>query len=76
MKEGNLKCMDLVENLTKTKSKHIKMMKDEIFEEFVYTGDLNQLFADLVTHKLDDILIEEPSLDEIFIHYYERKEKK
>ena len=76
MKEGNLQCVDLVENLTKTNAKHIKLIKDGVFEEFVYNGDLNTLFTDLINYKIDDIWIEEPSLDEIFIHYYERGEQK
>jgi ABC-2 type transport system ATP-binding protein len=38
--------------------------------QFMYSGDINKLFATLRSRKLTDMTIEEPSLEEIFIHYY------
>lgn len=70
MKEGKLQCVDLVENLTKTSAKRIKMIRDGKKEDFLFQGDLNSLANELVGHNIDDILIEEPSLDEIFMHFY------
>lgn len=75
MKEGRLQCVDQVENLTKSNAKHIRLTKDGIVEEFVFKGDLNRLFESFAGHDIQDILIEEPSLDEIFLHYYEKKEE-
>ena len=74
MKEGRLQCVDTVEKLTKTHAKHIHMVRDGVEEDFVYKGDLNKLSDLLVGHEISDILIEEPSLDEIFMHFYESGE--
>ena len=37
---------------------------------FVYQGDINALFKQIAGLPIDDALIEEPSLEEIFLHYY------
>jgi ABC-2 type transport system ATP-binding protein len=37
---------------------------------FLFKGDVNILLDSLRQHQLLDILIEEPSLEEIFMHYY------
>ncbi len=70
MKEGKLQCVDSVENLTKTNAKRIKMTRDGKKEDFLFQGDLNNLVNELIGHDIEDILIEEPSLDEIFMHFY------
>ncbi|MDD6811410.1 MAG: ABC transporter ATP-binding protein [Lachnospiraceae bacterium] len=71
IKEGKLLCVDTVENLTRTNAKRIRMIKDGVEEDFVYKGNLNELFAGFAGHDIEDIVIEEPELDEIFMHYYE-----
>ncbi len=71
IREGELICTDTVENLTKTSAKRIHMIKDGVEENFVYKGNLNELFAGFAGHDIEDIVIEEPELDEIFIHYYQ-----
>lgn len=71
IREGELICTDTVENLTKTNTKRIHMIKDGVEENFVYKGNLNELFAGFAGHDIEDIVIEEPELDEIFIHYYQ-----
>lgn len=73
IRQGRLICTDTVENLTRTSAKRIRMVKDGVAEEFVYKGNLNQLFAGFAGHDISDIVIEEPELDEIFIHYYEEE---
>lgn len=70
MKEGRLQCVDAVSNLTKTNAKRIKIVRDGKYEEFLFEKDLNELANELVDHDIKDILIEEPSLDEIFMHFY------
>ena len=71
MKEGKLQRVDAVANITKTNAKRIQMVKDGQREDFLYEGDLNALFRELAAHDISDILIQEPSLDEIFMHYYQ-----
>lgn len=70
IREGQLICTDKVENLTKNHGKHIKVTKDGKYEEFTYKGDLNQLFAELAAHDIQDIVIEEPDIEDIFMSYY------
>lgn len=74
IKDGSLICTDSVENLTHTTSKHVKVVKDGKEEDFVYNGSLNSLLETFHNHDITDLLIEEPSLDEIFMHYYEKNE--
>ena len=72
IREGEVICADTVENLTKTNAKRIRMVQDGKEEDFVYQGDLNALFAGFAGHDILDITIEEPELDEVFRHYYEK----
>ena len=37
---------------------------------FYFKGDVNNLIEKIQTHSLQDVLIENPSLEEIFMHYY------
>lgn len=74
IKEGKIIHTDTIENLTKTSAKRIRIVKDGIEESYMYNGDLNQLFAGFAGHNISDILIEEPELDEIFMHFYDREE--
>lgn len=74
MREGRLQCVDEVANITKTSAKRIRMIRDGKAEDFVYQGNLNELYKELEGHDIADILIEEPSLDEIFMHFYKEGE--
>ncbi len=74
IREGKLIRSDTVENLTKTNAKRIHMIKDGVEENMVYRGNLNELFASFAGHDIEDIVIEEPELDEIFMHYYEEEQ--
>ena len=38
---------------------------------FFYKGDVDALFKELAGIDIDDAFVEEPSLEEIFLHYYE-----
>jgi ABC-2 type transport system ATP-binding protein len=60
---GDLFKMDGVTSLTKN--------GDGI--HFLYKGDINKVVDILHTLKLTNILIEEPSLEEIFMHYYHKE---
>ena len=37
---------------------------------FMYSGNINELVSFLSGKKINNLMIEEPSLDEIFMHYY------
>ena len=37
---------------------------------FLYSGEINQLLSILSSRKIADMTVEEPSLEEIFMHYY------
>ncbi|AZH24431.1 ABC transporter ATP-binding protein [Haloplanus aerogenes] len=38
--------------------------------QFTFTGDYNDLFAALADHRLVDIEIDEPPIEEVFMHFY------
>ncbi|WKY44300.1 ABC transporter ATP-binding protein [Eubacteriaceae bacterium ES2] len=42
--------------------------------EFLYKGDINKIIQRLQGIKLANMLIEEPTLEEIFMHYYQKEE--
>ncbi len=90
IKEGRLIETDTVENLTKTGLRRIKLtgisdlvgmdgMKDvkkSVNElEFTYTGDVRMLISRLQGMPLQDIMISEPSLEEVFMHFYEKEKE-
>lgn len=74
MKEGKLQCVDSVANLTRTNAKRVKLFRDGRQESYIYEGDMNELLQTLAGYNVEDILIEEPSLDEIFMHFYSEAE--
>lgn len=39
--------------------------------KFFFKGDINQVKEKLQPYKVEDLLIEDPTLEEIFMHYYE-----
>ena len=41
---------------------------------FLYNGDINNIINSLYGRKIQNLLIEEPSLEQIFMHYYEKEE--
>lgn len=40
---------------------------------FLYSGDINLLTERISTLKISDLLIDDPDLEDIFMHYYERE---
>lgn len=48
-----------------------KLVKEEDEIDFFYKGDINKITKIVSTINLRDISIEEPTLEEIFMHYYE-----
>lgn len=88
VKEGKMVRIDTIENLSKTNAKRIKIrgiqelaLSEGVVNfkrngqeiELVYNGKMPQLIQALQGLPIEDILIEEPSLEEIFMHFYERE---
>ena len=72
IREGKIIATDSVENLSHSDVRHIKLWRNGKLEEFVHQGDINELLQQLQGTQIDDLLIEQPSLDEVFMHYYEQ----
>ena len=41
--------------------------------QFIYTGNINELLADLVNVEIEKLLIEESDLEDIFLHYFKEE---
>jgi ABC-2 type transport system ATP-binding protein len=48
---------------------NLELLNDTI--RFFYKGDINAVMRKIVEKKVTDVTIEEPTLEEIFMHYYE-----
>lgn len=70
MKEGKLQWMGPVTDITKTNAKRIRIVSDGKQEEFIFEGEINQLLKNLSERDISDVFIEEPDLDDIFMHFY------
>ena len=91
IREGRLIACDSVENLSDTKTRQITLhgisvppqlssikniSRTENSVSFLYDGDINCLISELSRLTLTDITITEPDLEEIFLHYYAKEDKK
>ena len=47
-----------------------QLMQDEVSASFMYKGDVDVLFKKIAKLGIIDAFVEEPSLEEIFLHYY------
>lgn len=47
------------------------LQKDGEWIQFFYSGDIKQILRRVGSFKIEDVNIEEPTLEEIFMHYYE-----
>lgn len=73
IKEGKIIRVDSVENLSKSNLRRVRIWEDGQEKAFSYTGDMKKLIRELDGRNIEDLLIEEPSLDELFMHYYEQE---
>lgn len=88
IREGRLLACDSVERLGHSGVKRVTLkgissfvprdgMRDVVWEgatvRFLYDGDCGVLMQTLASLSFDDILIHDPTLDEIFLHYYEKE---
>lgn len=71
IKEGQIIRTDSVANLMKSEVRLVKIWKNGNIQEYSYAGEMKALIRKLYEMQVDDVLIEEPSLEEHFMHYYE-----
>ena len=71
MREGHLIKVDTVDNLMETSVKNVKVTVDGKHEEYLFKGNINELIKNLGKRKLDNLSIEDPSLDDMFMQYYD-----
>lgn len=91
IKEGKLIKVEAIEDIMKTRAKTVRIKTQDVIEpsnqminferingyvSFVYTGEMTSLVQLISSLHLDDLTITEPSLEEIFMHYYEREDVK
>lgn len=70
IKDGKIIRTDSVENLSKSGIRRIRIWQQGSEKELTYTGNMKELIHKLEGMEFEDILIEEPPLDELFMHYY------
>lgn len=75
MRDGHLIKTDTVENLITSSVKNVKVTINGQHDEYVFKGDINDLVASFAGKHLDNLSIEEPSLEEMFMHFYDGKEE-
>lgn len=85
IKDGRLLRVDTMENLSHTSAKLVRAEGITDFAldgvsglkqrgdgvEFVYSGEMPALLQALAARNIRDLSIEEPALEDIFMHYYE-----
>ncbi|MBW4828114.1 MAG: ABC transporter ATP-binding protein [Clostridiaceae bacterium] len=75
LKENNYKKICIIGDNLKTEIFDIdgvtKLTKEDYGFRFFYKGDINPIIKAISDIKIRDINIEEPTLEEIFMHYYE-----
>ncbi len=70
IKDGKIIRTDSVENLSKSGIRRIRIWQQGSEKELTHTGSMKELIHKLEGMEFEDILIEEPPLDELFMHYY------
>ena len=70
IKDGQIQKVDSVENLSRTGMRLVKVWKNGKEESFTHTGSTTELLQKLTVMEPEDVLIEEPSLEELFMSYY------
>lgn len=73
IREGEIIKTDTVSNLCRSDLRRVTIRAGGKEQEFVYTGNIRELIHKLDGMEVEDVLIREPSLEELFMHYYEQK---
>jgi len=66
-------CLDADKSLNEAGAENIEKTKESI--TFNYNGDINRLLSVLTAYKLQDLIIEEKKLSEVFMSYYDNKKE-
>jgi len=89
IKEGKLISVESVEEIVKSKAKTIRLKtpdeleiddqminveKENGYISYMYKGQINELMKILQSIHIEDLTITEPSLEDIFIHFYEKED--
>jgi len=74
IKDGKIIVADRVEKLEETGAKKVTVKTSAGTEEYLFKGDIQKLLKDVSDKKPEDVNITEPSLEEIFMNYYQRQE--
>ncbi|MFP4187715.1 MAG: ABC transporter ATP-binding protein, partial [Acholeplasmataceae bacterium] len=88
IKDGRLVRVETIDAIMKTRAKRVRIRTSQDFIQedddivdlkrendevsFVYTGKIERLLLMLQGHGIDDLSIVDPTLEEVFMHYYER----
>lgn len=75
IRKGELLTVDTIENLTRSQTKKVTIWKDGKEEKINFEGSSADLLAHLQELAPTDFLVEEPSLEDLFLHYYEEAGK-
>ncbi len=73
IREGKIVRTDTVENLAKSDLRQVRLVENGQEQQFTYTGSMKELISGLADRNIEDLLIQEPTLDELFMHYYEKE---
>ncbi|MCF7924659.1 MAG: ABC transporter ATP-binding protein [Candidatus Izimaplasma sp.] len=92
IKEGRIIKVETIEDIMKARAKKVRVKTDKDFihededivnikkengyVQFVYTGKIEKLLKLLQDKKIEDLTIIEPSLEEVFMHYYQKEDVK
>lgn len=71
IKNGRILKTDSIEHLTKSTLRQVRVWENGEEKCFSHEGNVRELLLKLQRMQIEDVLIEEPSLEEIFMHYYE-----
>ncbi len=71
IREGSVIRTDTVDGLVRSDARRVTLVEDGRRSEFVYTGSIKELIHRLDERQVEDVLIEELPLEELFMHYYE-----
>ncbi|EMB52350.1 putative ABC transporter, ATP-binding protein [Streptococcus mutans 11A1] len=74
LKNGEIVTVDAIHHLTHSMLRKVSVWKGSKLKTFNYSGSMKDLLKQLEEMNPDDLLIEEPSLESLFLHYYEEKD--
>lgn len=88
IREGKLVRVETIEDILKSKSKRVKIktkdtlkITDQMIQvehqngniSFIFNGSIDELLKQLSAINIEDLSITEPTLEEIFMHFYEKE---